>query len=58
MAVFAKAVIKNKSPDNCLYQAETNSLTDLHCGFVLTVFCETNISCFDCASELDSFPET
>ena len=55
---FAKAVIKNKNPDICLYQAENSSLTDLHCGFVLTVFCEINISCFDCASKLYSFPET
>jgi hypothetical protein len=55
---FAKAVIKKKRPDNDLHQAETSSLTDLHCGFVLTVFCEINISCFDCASELYSFPET
>ena len=55
---FAKAIIKKKRPDNGLYQVETSSLTDLHCGFVLTVFCEINISCFDCASELHQFPET
>ena len=47
---FAKAVIKKNRPGNGLYQAETDSLTDLRCGLVLTVFCEINISCFDCAS--------
>jgi len=55
---FAKAVIKKKSSDNGLYRAETSSLTDLHCVIVLTAFCEINISCFDCTSELYSFPET
>jgi hypothetical protein len=55
---FAKAVIKKKGPDNGLYHAETSSLTDLHSRFVLTAFCDINISCFECASELYSFPET